>query len=142
VKPSEAAESYSVSSENFGSYNTLSLTQNMGSGEPSKRAQHLAKCLNILAQKIAAYHQVPERELADLESRHAEEENSKPRVIIYVSIVPAVVSARVVPTNIWGLPPPKKFLCFFNALKLPHHSFKKNKKIAIGLFSSIYSISI
>jgi hypothetical protein len=79
VKPSEAAESCGVSSENFGSYNTLCPMQNMGSGKLSKQARHLAKCRNILAQKIAARHHVPQlslAELADLESRHAEEEDS------------------------------------------------------------------
>jgi hypothetical protein len=51
----------------------------MGSDKLLKRARHLAKCRNILAQKIAARHQVPElslAELADLKSRHAEEEDS------------------------------------------------------------------
>jgi hypothetical protein len=44
VKFSEAAESYGVSNENFGGYNTLCPTQNMGPGKHSKRARHLAKC--------------------------------------------------------------------------------------------------
>jgi hypothetical protein len=51
----------------------------MGSGKLSKRARHLAKCRNILAQKIAARHQVPNlllADLADLESIHAEEDSN------------------------------------------------------------------
>jgi hypothetical protein len=39
----------------------------MGSGKLSKRARHLAKCRNILAQKIAVRHLVPDLSLAELE---------------------------------------------------------------------------
>jgi hypothetical protein len=51
----------------------------MGSGKLSKRARHLARCRNILAQKIVARHQAPDLSLAglaDLQSRFAEEEVS------------------------------------------------------------------
>jgi hypothetical protein len=85
VKSSEAAESYGVSTENFGSYSTVCPAQNMGSGKLSKRAQHLAKCRDICTQKIAARYQVPElsqAELADHKSGHAEEEDSRGRTRI------------------------------------------------------------
>jgi hypothetical protein len=75
VKSSETAESYGVSGENFGGYNHLCSTQNMGSGKLSKRARRLAKCWNMLAQQIAARHRVLDLslvELADLQSRFAE----------------------------------------------------------------------
>jgi hypothetical protein len=49
----------------------------LGSGKLSKRARHVARCPNILTQKIAASHQVPDlsiAEPADRQSRFAEEE--------------------------------------------------------------------
>jgi hypothetical protein len=76
VKPSEAVESHGVSGEDFGGYNPRFLTQNMRSVKLSKRARRLARCWNILAQKIPARHQRPDlflAELADLQSRFAEE---------------------------------------------------------------------
>jgi hypothetical protein len=79
VKSSEAAESYGVSGENFGGYNHLCSTQKMGSRKFLKQARHLAMCRNILAQRIAACLRVPDfllAELPDLQSRHADDEDS------------------------------------------------------------------